>query len=168
MGKEFIMQVFESRPDGQYVATAPFSADEALCLAQEIVRQRFERGAPMASPEVTKQYLCLQLADRAYEVFGVLFLDAQHRLLANEELFRGTIDATVVYPRIIVQRSLALNAAALILYHNHPSGEPTPSSADRHITERVKQALDLVEIRLLDHLVVAGSATASFAERGWV
>lgn len=162
------MHVFESRPDGQYVATAPFSADEALCLAQEIVKQRFQRGAPMASPEVTKRYLCLQLADRDYEVFGALFLDAQHRLLANEELFRGTVDASPVYPRVILQRCLTLNAVALILYHNHPSGEPEPSSADRHMTDRVKQALDLVDVRLLDHLVVAGSMAASFAERGWL
>jgi DNA repair protein RadC len=162
------MQVFESRPDGQYEATAPFSADEALGLAQEIVKQRFQRGAPMASPEVTKQYLCLQLADRDQEIFGVLFLDSQHRLLANEELFRGTIDASPVYPRVILQRCLVLNAAALILYHNHPSGEPEPSSADRHITERIKQVLDLVEVRLLDHLVVAGVTAASFAERGWL
>lgn len=162
------MNVFEAKPNGKYVARRQFGPDDVLALASDIIRQRFQRGEPMSSPAATRHYLCLQLADRTREVFGVLFLDSQHRLLANEELFQGTLDSTAVHPRIVVQRALSLNAAALILYHNHPSGLPEPSAADRHITERLVQSLGLVDIRVIDHLVVAGTTSVSFAERGWL
>lgn len=165
---EFFMTVFEPKPNGKYIARRQFSADDVLHFARELVAQRFQRGASMSSPEATRQHLCLQLADLKHEVFGVLFLDSQHRLIANEELFRGTIDSTSVHPRIVVQRALALNAAAVILFHNHPSGMAEPSAADRHITERLRQALDLIEVRILDHFVVAGTTAVSFAERGWL
>ena len=101
-------------------------------------------------------------------IFAVLFLDSQHRLISDEILFKGTINSTAVYPRIVVQRALLLNAAALILYHNHPSGEPEPSTADRHITTQLTESLKLIDVRVIDHLVVAGSATVSFAERSWL
>jgi DNA repair protein RadC len=162
------MNVFEAKPNGKYVARRQFGPDDVLALATDIVRQRFQRGEPMGSPAATRHYLCLQLADRAREVFGVLFLDSQHRLLANEELFQGTVDSTSVHPRVVVQRALHLNAAALILYHNHPSGVAEPSAADRHITERLVESLALIDVRVIDHLVVAGTASVSFAERGWL
>jgi DNA repair protein RadC len=122
----------------------------------------------MNSPEATRRYLALQLAGHPHEVFGVLLLDTQHRLIRNEEMFRGTIDSTSVHPRVVVQRALQLNAAALIVYHNHPSGLAEPSAADRHITERLVESLALIDVRIIDHLVVAGTATVSFAERGWL
>lgn len=162
------MHVFESKPNGKYATRRQFSADDVLDFAMEIVGQRFQRGACMNSPEATRRYLMLQLAGCANEVFGALFLDSQHRLIQNEELFRGTIDSTTVHPRVMVQRALQLNAAAVILYHNHPSGVPEPSAADRHITTRLTESLTLIDVRILDHLVVAGTGTVSFAERGWL
>lgn len=162
------MTVFEAKPNGKYVARRQFSADDVLRFAMEIVGQRFQRGAAMSSPEATRQFLALKLAGKEYEVFGALFLDSQHRLIQGEELFRGTIDSTSVHPRIVVQRALQLNAAALILYHNHPSGVAEPSAADRHITERLVQSLGLIDIPIIDHFVVAGTALVSFAERGWL
>lgn len=162
------MNVFEAKPNGKYVARRQFGPDDVLALAADIVRQRLRRGEVMGSPAATRHYLGLQLADRTREIFGVLFLDSQHRLIANEELFQGTIDSTAVHPRIVVQRALQLNAAALILYHNHPSGLPEPSAADRQITERLVQSLALIDVRIIDHLVVAGTASVSFAERGWL
>lgn len=162
------MNIFEAKPNGKYRARRQFSADDVLDFANEIVSQRFQRGASMTSPTTTRQFLCLQLANRPHEVFGVLFLDSQHQLIGNEELFQGTINSTSVYPRVIVQRALLLNAAALILYHNHPSGVPEPSSADRQITERITSSLALIDVRVIDHLVIAGTASVSFAERGWL
>jgi DNA repair protein RadC len=162
------MKIFESKPNGKYVAKRQFSADDVLSFATELVADRFKRGETMSSPEVTKRLLCLQLASQCREVFGVLFLDSQHRLISNEELFQGTIDATTVHPRVVVQRSLQLNAAALILYHNHPSGVADPSTADRITTEHLVTSLKLVEVRILDHLILAGATATSFAERGWL
>ena len=162
------MSVFETKQNGKYASTRQFSADEVVAFAMEIVAQRFQRGACMSSPDATRQYLALQLAERDREIFGALFLDSQHRLICDEVLFKGSIDATAVYPRIVVQRALQLNAAALILYHNHPSGEPEPSVADRHITTQLTESLMFIDVRVIDHLVVAGTATVSFAERSWL
>lgn len=108
----------------------------------------------------------MTLAGRDYEVFMVLFLDAQHRVLSPEEMFRGTLTQTSVYPREVVKRSLANNAAAVIFAHNHPSGVAEPSRADELLTQSLKQALALVDVRVLDHFVVAGNGVMSFAERG--
>jgi DNA repair protein RadC len=162
------MSAFERKRNGKYAIRRQFSADEVVSFAMEIVAQRFERGACMNSPEATQRYLTLQLAGCPNEVFGCLFVDSQHRLIQNEELFRGTIDTTAVYPRVVAQRALQLNAAAVILYHNHPSGVPEPSAADRHITTQLTQTLKLIDVRVLDHLVVAGTTAVSFAERGWL
>lgn len=115
-----------------------------------------------------KRYLSQQLHHESREVFQVLYLDNQHRLLKSEPLFYGTIDASPVYPRVVVQQALKYNAAALILAHNHPSGVAEPSRADRSITSRIQQALQLVDIRVLDHLVVGDGEVVSFAERGWI
>lgn len=162
------MNPFEPTPDGRYVATSPFSADDLLAFATELVRQRFQRGQSLSSVATIQRLLCLQLADRLHEVFGALFLDSKHRLLANEELFQGTINSTVVHTRVVVQRALQLNAAALVLYHNHPSGITEPSAADRLITERLEMNLALVDVRVLDHFIVAGTEALSFAEQGWL
>jgi DNA repair protein RadC len=118
------------------------------------------------SPQAVRDYLRLRIADREHEVFVCLFLDSQHRLIAAEELFRGTLAETRVYPREVVKAALKHNAAAVIFAHNHPSGVAEPSRADEHLTQALKEALTLVDIRTLDHFVVAGAKVASFAERG--
>jgi len=113
-----------------------------------------------------RDYLRLLLHDRGHEVFVCLFLDAQHRMIAGEELFRGTLAQTSVYPREVVKETLAHNAAAVVFAHNHPSGVAEPSRADELLTQALKQALALVDVKVLDHFVIAGSAAVSFAERG--
>ena len=120
----------------------------------------------LVSPQAVRDYLRLSLATRPYEVFLGLFLDSQNRVLAAEELFRGTLAQTSVYPREVVKAALARNAAAMIFAHNHPSGVAEPSRADELLTQALKQALALVDIRTLDHFVVAGGQLTSFAERG--
>jgi len=119
----------------------------------------------LSSPEDTRAFLVLQLRDNPSEVFAALFLDNRHRVIAFEELFHGTIDGASVHPREVVKRSLYHNAAALILAHNHPSGMAEPSQADQRITQRLKEALALVDVRVLDHIVI-GDKLVSFAERG--
>ena len=135
-------------------------------LARRSITEELRAGATMSSPQAVKHYLQLLLASRPYESFAVLFLDVKNRLIAAEELFRGTLSHTSVYPREVVKTALAHNAAAVILAHNHPSGTPEPSAADHTVTQALKQALALVDVRLLDHLVVAGRDVYSFAEHG--
>jgi len=125
-----------------------------------------ERGQALTSPEATRLYLIDKLKHHAHEVFAVLFLDNQHRTLIFEELFTGTIDSANVYPREVVKKALAHNAAAVILAHNHPSGIPTPSQADKQITQRLKEALNLIDIRVLDHFIIGDGRPYSFAEHG--
>ncbi len=125
-----------------------------------------EQGPGFHSPQAVKDYLRAELRHQQREVFSVLFLNNQHHLLAYRELFQGTIDAASVYPREVVKLALAHNAAAVILAHNHPSGIAEPSQADRRITQRLQEALALVDIRVLDHLVVGEAEVLSFAERG--
>jgi DNA repair protein RadC len=141
-----------------------------LMASLELTRRHYaavlEGGALLESPAATERFLVAQLRDRPYEVFCCLHLDTRHRLIAFEELFRGTIDGASVHPREVVRQALAHNAAAVILAHNHPSGIAEPSQADELITQRLRDALGLVEIRLLDHLIVGGPACLSFAERG--
>ncbi|MEH3399611.1 DNA repair protein RadC [Enterobacter cloacae] len=127
-----------------------------------------EPGAAFTSSSSVRDWLRLQLATLDREAFTVLWLDNQHRLIAHDTLFLGTINSITVHPREVVKSGLKNNAAAAVLAHNHPSGEAEPSQADRVITERLTQALELVDIRLLDHLVVGGMDIASFAERGWL
>ena len=139
--------------------------------AQRIVAGKAKRRSEVFSdPDRVKSYLLRAHAvnepDR--ESFRVLFMDNQHRLIADESVFFGTIDASPVYPRVVVQKSLEHNAAAIILSHNHPSGIPEPSMADKNITKRLQDALALVDIRVLDHIVVGDEGTVSFAERGWI
>jgi len=143
----------------------------ALLLAlPELARRYFEEslpaGAAIRSPADTETFLLARLRDRPHEVFCCLYLDNRHRVILFEELFRGTIDGTSVYPREIVKQALSVNAAAIILAHNHPSGVAEPSQADERITRRVKSALELVDIRLLDHLVIGDNTSTSLASRG--
>lgn len=120
----------------------------------------------LADPQAVRDYLRLRLAPKDHEVFAVVFLDAQHRVLTTEEMFRGTLTQTSVYPREVVKAALAHNAAAVILAHNHPSGTATPSRADEMLTQTLKQALALVDVRVLDHFVVTTNEVLSMAERG--
>lgn len=135
-------------------------------LARRSISEELKVGEALNSPQAVKQYLQLLLAKKAYESFAVLFLDVKNRLIAAEELFRGTLMHTSVYPREVVKAALAHNAASIILAHNHPSGTPEPSTADRTLTGALKQALGLVDIRVLDHFIVAGRHVYSFAEHG--
>ena len=140
-----------------------------LRVLPELARRYFEetlpRGEAIRSPADTETFLLARLRDRPHEVFCCLYLDNRHRVLYFEELFRGTIDGTSVYPREVVKTALSLNAAAVIFAHNHPSGVAEPSQADERITRRLKAALELVDIRILDHIVV-GETCVSLAERG--
>jgi len=140
--------------------------DEIVRRALKILDARMRNSPTLASPETVRSYLRLSLHDRAHEVFTCVFLDSQHRVIACDELFRGTLAQTSVYPREVVKAALGHNAAAVIFCHNHPSGVAEPSRADELLTQALKQALALVDIRTLDHFVVAGSALVSFAERG--
>jgi DNA repair protein RadC len=137
-----------------------------LELARRALRQELKSGSALTSPGAVRDYLRLSLGGRAHEVFVCVFLDAQHRVIADEELFRGTLTQTSVYPREVVKAALAANAAAVIFAHNHPSGVAQPSQADELLTRQLKEALSLVEVRVLDHFIVAGSQALSFAERG--
>ena len=137
-----------------------------LEMSRRALQEEFQRGDALNSPRAVRDYLRLLLGGRQQEVFLVLFLDTQHRVIASEELFHGTLCQTSVYPREVVKRALAHNAAAVILAHNHPSGVAEPSQADKMLTNELKQALGLVDVRVLDHFVVAMGRTLSFAESG--
>ncbi len=139
-----------------------------LELGRRFLEEKLKREVTLGSTRDTRDYLQAQLRDRKNEVFCVLFLDNRHRVLEFEELFQGTLNGTAVYPREIVKRALRHNAAAVILVHNHPSGVAEPSRADELLTNRLKEALSLVDIRLLDHLVVGDGETVSFSERGLI
>jgi DNA repair protein RadC len=138
----------------------------ALELSRRYLLARISRGQVLGSPAEVRQYLLLKLRGLEHEVFACLFLDNQHAVIGYEELFRGTIDGASVYPREVVKRCLALNAAAVIFAHNHPSGVAEPSQADQRLTQRLKGALGTVDIRVLDHFVVGDAEALSFAERG--
>jgi DNA repair protein RadC len=137
-----------------------------LEMSRRALNEEMQRGDALNSPRAVRDYLQLLLGSRPQEVFVVLFLDTQHRVIATEELFHGTLSQTSVYPREVVKRALAHNAAAVILAHNHPSGVAEPSQADQHLTQALKQALALVDVRVLDHFIVAGGRMHSFAETG--
>ncbi|KRG41699.1 hypothetical protein ARC78_10775 [Stenotrophomonas pictorum JCM 9942] len=140
----------------------------ALELGQRHLAAELERGIALSDPTSAGRYFAQRLRARPHEVFAALFLDTRHRALAFEELFAGTIDGAEVHPREVVRRALAHNAAAVMIGHNHPSGNPEPSAADRAITTRLQQALALVDIRLLDHFVIGDGAPVSLAARGWI
>lgn len=145
----------------------PLSDSEILAKALVIAERRFTREAgPLTDPKVARDFLRLRIGQLEHEVFGCIFLDTRHQVIAFDELFRGTLDGTSVHPREVVKTALNYNAAALIFAHNHPSGIAEPSDADRRLTRRLREALALVDIRTLDHFVVGASEVVSFAERG--
>ena len=154
---------------GRYIISRPVSAKEIIDKAAQLTKQRFRRGKFLQNPKETQRYLSLELAHLEHEEFHVLFLDNQHRIITLQKMFRGTINGSSVHPREVVKAALVANAAAVILAHNHPSGIAEPSSADRVITKQLVEALALIDVRVLDHFVIASSGdTVSFAERGWV
>lgn len=139
-----------------------------LELAREILSRELESRDAYTSPDLVKIFVSTRLKHEQRECFDVIFLDNQHRLISHETMFKGTVDAASVYPREVVKRALELNSCAVIFAHNHPSGVTTPSQADRRITRRLVDALNLVDIRVLDHLIVGEGQPLSFAERGFL
>jgi len=137
-----------------------------LELTRRALAQELAEKPALQSPQAVRQFLQLHLQNKMHEVFCVLFLNTQHQLIACEEMFRGTLDSAAVYPREIASRALQLGARSIILAHNHPSGQAQPSMADKQLTQRIREALALLDIGLLDHLIIAGAATCSMAERG--
>lgn len=152
----------------QYNVVREMTDDEILARAEIIARNRLQGLEAMVSPAVTRRYVNAMVGNRPHEVFGVMYLNSQHQVIGTEEIFRGTIDGANVYPREVVKAALLKNAAAVIFYHNHPSGTVEPSLADRQITRRLVDALSLVDIRVLDHVICGGAETVSFVERGLI
>lgn len=150
---------------GRYVVA---SEDRVVEVARDIAGRRTRRGDAMSEPAIAMQFFQDKLAGLEREIFAASFLDTRHRLIEYQELFQGTIDGAEVHPREVARRALAVNAAAVIVAHNHPSGVAEPSAADRAVTCRLKQALALIDVRLLDHIVVAGGSTVSMAGKGLV
>ncbi len=151
---------------GDYDELRAATTAEIIAAARRAMTRRVHRGTAMSSPRAVREFLAVKLGNLEHEIFAVLLLDTRHRLIDYVELFRGTINGASVHPREVVKLALARNAAALILAHPHPSGSPEPSQADELITQRLKEALALVDIAVLDHVIVAGGETVSFAERG--
>lgn len=152
-------------PAGRYTRAEP---ETVLATARQIVGVRMQRGEKFTDPQVVCRYFQDKLAGQEREVFAAAMLDTQHRLISYVELFYGSIDGAEVHPRELVKQALRNNAAAVFVAHNHPSGNVTPSAADRAVTERIKQALALVGVRLLDHIVVSGTDTTSLTACGMV
>lgn len=148
---------------------AKFSQLQAVLeMGRRHLAERLRHDSALESPQAVRDYLKSLLRHEHHEVFGCLFMDSKHRMLAFEVLFRGSIDSASVYPRQVVKRALAHNAAAVIFCHNHPSGVPEPSEADRTLTQRLTEALDLIEVRVLDHFIVGDGEPLSMVEHGWM
>lgn len=159
-------QFFVKQENGRYRATSKLEVVQAassIILDDHLMRRDFN---PLTSPEMTRQFLKTRMILLEHEVFSMIFLDNRHRVVGYEELFRGTIDGASVHPREVVKAVLAHNAAAVILAHNHPSGISEPSQADLRITQRLKEALALIDVRILDHMIVGSPEITSLAERG--
>jgi DNA repair protein RadC len=157
--------LFIHRADG---TAAPASSQDILAAARTVLAHRVRRGALLQSPEKVGQYLTMRLGHLDYECFGLILVDGRHRVIDCVELFRGTIDGASVYPREVVKLALDKGAAAAVAYHNHPSGVKDQSHADELITRRLAQSLAAVDVKLLDHLILAGTQILSFAERGLI
>lgn len=157
-------QLFVSDSKGNY---QPASENHIVGAASKITAQRLT-GKTLASPAETAQYLILKLSRLEIEEFHAVFLDNRHRVISLEKLFSGTLNGAAVYPREVIKRALKLNAAAIIFAHNHPSGVAEPSQADEQLTQRLRDALALVEVRVLDHIIIGGDSHVSFAERGLI
>lgn len=157
----------QTQPVTTYATHGPLNSHQILEKAAEILASRFQREGTFDNPSATKDYLSYQLAHYEREVFAVMLLDSQHQLIEFKELFFGTVDTASVYPREVVKAVLAANATSVICAHNHPSGNPEPSEADKKITCRLIEALGLLDVQVLDHIVV-GKSCVSFAERGLI
>jgi DNA repair protein RadC len=149
--------------EGNYQCASP---EEILQAARAVLDSKVRGIDLLNQPQTVKDYLQVRIGHLEYEAFGVMHLDSQHHLLKVEEMFRGSVSQTSVYPREVVREALASNSSAVILYHNHPSGSVDPSRADEHLTGVLRAALNLVDVRVLDHIVVSGQDATSFAERG--
>lgn len=156
-----------TRPDG--LGDAKYALLQAVLeMGRRHLREDMERGRALTNPDAVRRFLSAQLRDRPHEVFACLYLDNRHQVIDFEEMFRGTIDGASVHPREVARAALSKNAAAVIFAHNHPSGVAEPSGADRRITERLRDALGLVDVRVLDHFVIGDGEATSFAERGLI
>ena len=144
------------------------SSNAVIHMALNILSARHNTGEILTNPKDTANYLRLKLSEYKNEVFCALFLNTRHKIIAFEQLFQGTVDGAAVYPRVVAQRAMQHNASAVIFAHNHPSGVSEPSSADTHITQQLVETLKLIDVRVLDHFVVANGGTTSFAERGFL
>ena len=158
-----VAHLFVMELEGSYRQAQPC---EVVAAALDLVQAQVQRGFVLTSPSAAREYLAVRLGGLEHEVFAVVFLDAQNRVIEYQEMFRGTVSQTAVYPREVVKAALALNAVGAILVHNHPSGSTEPSRADEYLTQTLKTALALVDVRVIDHLLIAGGGVVSFAERG--
>lgn len=164
------MRTATNRNDNpQQLSLVPDDAsDEGIIAAALAILEKRVLTEKIERPEDAKRFFILKLAERQTEAFAVLFLNTRHKVIAYEELFHGDHQGSEVHPRVVAQRALAHNASAIMVAHNHPSGDPDPSAADRAVTARLKQALALIDVRMLDHIVVGGGSSVSFAERGYL
>lgn len=153
---------------GTYLVESPVTESDILLMAKQLASLRLRKGRALTSPCEVFSHLQTLLADYEHEVFALLMLDSRHRVLAFYEVFRGTLDGASVYPREVVKIALEHNAAAMILVHNHPSGDPEPSQADRTLTNKLKEALNLVGVRTLDHIIAGHEGCVSLAEQGYL
>ena len=161
-------QLIAGEDPGTYRVNGDVTDAQLLHLGKMLARRKLRKGNKLTDPTAVHRCLQTLMLDYPYEVFGTLLLDNRHKLIAFDELFRGTIDGAAVYPREVIKHAITHNAAAVILVHNHPSGDPEPSDADKRLTRRLKEALGLVDVRVLDHVVVGYDGYTSFAERGWL
>ena len=159
---------FVRNEQGLYHVQGTIRAEDIIGTAAELIYEDLASREALTKPTDAAQFFQLRLANESNECFTALFMDNRHRVLSFETLFTGTIDGAAVYPRVVMQRALAINAAAVIFAHNHPSGDCEPSEADRAITRRLQEALGLMDVRVLDHLVVSRAGWVSLAERGWI
>ncbi|SFN01761.1 DNA repair protein RadC [Formivibrio citricus] len=160
-----------THPAGSRRRVYPFrfkTEEELISAALSVLETRTTYGPAITSPDSACQLLKLKLGELKYEVFGVIWLDAGHQIIAVEDMFRGTLDEARIYPRQVARRALEIDAAAVIIYHNHPSGRVGASDGDRQITEQIKQTLSLIDVKLLDHLIIGGAKLLSFKENGYL
>lgn len=155
-----------SQQPGKYVVKGLISEEDIMAMALKLTNRRLAKRRALTSPREVRKYLSVKLAELEHEEFRVIFMNNKHRILAFETMFRGTIDGTSVHPREVVKMTLKLNAAAVVLVHNHPSGDAEPSRQDIQITRRLVDALALIDVRVLDHFIVGGKDVVSLAEEG--
>lgn len=153
---------------GTYIMTSPVTEADILRMAQQLAMSRLSKGRTLTDPKQVFSHLQTLLQYHEYEVFALLLLDTKHRIIVFRELFKGSLDSAMVYPREVVKIALEHNAAAVILVHNHPSGDPEPSQTDRSLTCTLREALNLIGVRTLDHIIVGSDSCTSLAEQGYI